>query len=315
MPPGSQQLYKYKYNGKEWQDELGLSMTAMDFRQYDSAIGRFINIDPLADIDGQIDVSPYSFAWNNPIVFNDPSGLCPECEQNVKDPTAGQTYNTSTGATYTYNNGQWTRTDIENTLNEVVITPKSDTSTAEKVADVATDFIPIVGSVKDIYRGARDGDGLQLAMGIGFLIFDIATLGSGSLLKGGVKTLGKELLEEGAEQGLKSASRIWEVGAYKNLRGVEAGLEAHHVGQKAVMGKLVPGYVMSEAPSILVPKLGHTSGKNVLSRSVSGFNNARQLLARDIFELRRVYPNIPNASLEKLIEMNKSMYPSSFLKP
>ena len=37
--------YKYKYNGKELQDELGLNVTAMDFRQYDNAIGRFMNRD------------------------------------------------------------------------------------------------------------------------------------------------------------------------------------------------------------------------------------------------------------------------------
>lgn len=59
------------------------------------------------------------------------------------------------------------------------------------------------------------------------------------------------------------------------------------------------------APSILVPKLGHTQGTGVLSRSMSGFSNAREVFARDIFELRRVYPNIPNSSLQELIQMNK----------
>jgi len=68
------------------------------------------------------------------------------------------------------------------------------------------------------------------------------------------------------------------------------------------------------APSILVPKLGHTQGTGVLSRSMSGFSNAREVLARDIFELRRVYPNIPNSSLKELIQMNKTMYPRAFIK-
>ncbi|WP_415782702.1 RHS repeat-associated core domain-containing protein, partial [Flavobacterium jumunjinense] len=37
--------YNYKYNGQEWQSELGLNVTAMDYRQYDPAIGRFNSID------------------------------------------------------------------------------------------------------------------------------------------------------------------------------------------------------------------------------------------------------------------------------
>jgi len=112
----------------------------------------------------------------------------------------------------------------------------------------------------------------------------------------------------------KTGSRVFEVGSYKTLRGVEVGLDAHHVGQKALMSKFVPGYNPSTAPSILVPKLGHTKGAGVLLRGTSGFSSARQVLARDIFELRRVYPNIPNSPLQQLIQMNKTMYPEVFVK-
>jgi RHS repeat-associated protein len=57
--------YQYKYNGKEWQDELGLNMYDLGARLYDPAIGRFMIIDPLADfINYQ---SPYVFADDNPI--------------------------------------------------------------------------------------------------------------------------------------------------------------------------------------------------------------------------------------------------------
>lgn len=65
--------YKYKYNGKELQDELGLNVTAMDFRQYDSAIGRFLNPDRLSEL--SYDITPNRFAFNNPNIFTDPSGL------------------------------------------------------------------------------------------------------------------------------------------------------------------------------------------------------------------------------------------------
>ncbi len=115
---------------------------------------------------------------------------------------------------------------------------------------------------------------------------------------------------------LKEESNLWRIGAYKEMRGIEKGLDAHHVGQSAVMKKLVAGYDHKLAPTILVPKLGHTIGTGVVSRSTAGFTSARQVVARDIFELRRVYKaqGIPNSALQELIQMNKTMYPAAFLK-
>lgn len=96
---------------------------------------------------------------------------------------------------------------------------------------------------------------------------------------------------------------------------MEHGLQAHHVGQKAEMAKFIPTYDLSTAPSILVPTVGHTRrGAFGIVARTGTFQNARQLLARDIFELRRVYPGIPNHALERLIEMNKKMYPGAFKK-
>ena len=68
--------FKYKYNGKELQDELGLNVTAMDYRQYHSDIGRFMNIDALAPFVPSM--TPYRFAYNNPIYWSDPFGLIEE---------------------------------------------------------------------------------------------------------------------------------------------------------------------------------------------------------------------------------------------
>ncbi|KRD11276.1 hypothetical protein ASE21_06105 [Flavobacterium sp. Root901] len=64
---------KYKYNGKELQDELGLNVYDYGMRNYDPAIGRMQNPDPLAEL--AYDLTPNRYCFNNPIRFIDPSGL------------------------------------------------------------------------------------------------------------------------------------------------------------------------------------------------------------------------------------------------
>ncbi|MDZ4330704.1 MAG: RHS repeat-associated core domain-containing protein, partial [Flavobacterium sp.] len=61
------------YNGQETEESLGLNVTEMSFRQYDPAIGRFNSIDRLAEL--ALGITPFRFAFNNPIAFNDPTGL------------------------------------------------------------------------------------------------------------------------------------------------------------------------------------------------------------------------------------------------
>lgn len=39
-----------------------------------------------------------------------------------------------------------------------------------------------------------------------------------------------------------------------------------------------------------------------------------EVFARDITELRRVYPDILNVQLQERIHLNKTMYPGSFVK-
>jgi len=64
--------YKYGYNAKEFQDELGLNMSDYGARNYDPALGRWMNIDAMSE--KYYPISPYIYAINNPMFFVDPDG-------------------------------------------------------------------------------------------------------------------------------------------------------------------------------------------------------------------------------------------------
>ncbi|UOX34450.1 RHS repeat-associated core domain-containing protein [Flavobacterium sediminilitoris] len=74
--------YNYKYNGKELQSELGLNMYDYGARNYDPALGRWMNIDPLAENSRRW--TPYNYAYNNPMYFVDPDGMQAEATDPVK---------------------------------------------------------------------------------------------------------------------------------------------------------------------------------------------------------------------------------------
>lgn len=57
--------YNYKYNGKEYQDELEVNMYAMDMRQYDPSITRWVVQEPVV----HFEYSPYNAFDNKPSVL------------------------------------------------------------------------------------------------------------------------------------------------------------------------------------------------------------------------------------------------------
>ncbi|OXA75853.1 hypothetical protein B0A58_08210 [Flavobacterium branchiophilum NBRC 15030 = ATCC 35035] len=110
------------------------------------------------------------------------------------------------------------------------------------------DFIPVVGSIKDIIRGVRDGDGTTLAIGIVGLAIDIGTLGGGSggkgLLKAGVKmalkTESKVLARVAAAQAAKRGGVVFAEGGSKHLLAALAKYEMKISAQsQKVLDKIV----------------------------------------------------------------------------
>ncbi len=111
IDPVTNTLPRYKYNGKEFQDELGLNMYDYGWRNYMPDVGRWTQIDPLfndlkfandvntvdpddraavymsiindLELGGGIyntdNLNPYGYGYNNPVSFDDPDGRCPAC--------------------------------------------------------------------------------------------------------------------------------------------------------------------------------------------------------------------------------------------
>ncbi|SFF51967.1 RHS repeat-associated core domain-containing protein [Thermoflexibacter ruber] len=76
--PSPNQENKFTFNGQtEKETKLNLHWHETAFRGYDPQLGRFHQIDPLAEASSNL--TSFHFASNNPIASNDPMGLCDGC--------------------------------------------------------------------------------------------------------------------------------------------------------------------------------------------------------------------------------------------
>lgn len=73
---GAGKSYPYRYNGKELNEEFGLSLQAYGGRWYEPAVSRWTTVDPLAE--KMPEWSTYNYTMGNPINLVDPDGRLPQ---------------------------------------------------------------------------------------------------------------------------------------------------------------------------------------------------------------------------------------------
>ncbi|WP_223129341.1 RHS repeat domain-containing protein [Sinomicrobium weinanense] len=83
-PLGNSVAQRWKFGGKELDESLGLGTYDFGARNYNPELGRWMNIDPLAE--DMRKHSPYNYAFDNPISFIDPDGMAPGRQKQVIAP-------------------------------------------------------------------------------------------------------------------------------------------------------------------------------------------------------------------------------------
>ena len=73
---------RYLFNGIERVKDFALNWDMAEFRSYDPAVGRWWQVDELAEIMPEVTV--FRFGLNNPIIYSDPYGLF-ESKEEAKD--------------------------------------------------------------------------------------------------------------------------------------------------------------------------------------------------------------------------------------
>ncbi|TVR17216.1 MAG: hypothetical protein EA391_05405 [Balneolaceae bacterium] len=70
-------LTREQFTGQLRDNEPGFNLDYFKARYYDPAMGRFLSVDPYADLFP--DQSPYNYVYNNPLLYSDPTGKYPDC--------------------------------------------------------------------------------------------------------------------------------------------------------------------------------------------------------------------------------------------
>lgn len=141
---------KFQFNGKEKQEDFGLGWTDYGARMYDSQLGRWHAVDPLAHMYWSF--SNYNYVLNNPINLIDPDG---RSIWDVNDTRANITYK---GKNVTISNFD----ELDAAFREVLLNTilYSDTGAEEikQLAEDGSDYQIVVSDKAGFIEGEKKGN-------------------------------------------------------------------------------------------------------------------------------------------------------------
>ena len=242
---------KYNYNGKELQDELGLNFYDYGARNYDPAIGRWMNIDPLAEKSRRF--NPYTYALNNPVYFIDPDGMRAE-------PPIG--LDVKNGTVHTDNSGSWK-------YNSATTTWEDQNGKNNIGNTIELDNVNIKGYKNNYVSSGEYGpskDSKDVAMAVGIVTLPVLAVTGG--LTGGAAYLYSE--------GISAVSSM-------TIADGATGIVANATSQYIANGGKVGDINIIEAGSSAIPGIGPVIFGETFSYSANNFIKNEGIQAPDSF--------------------------------